>query len=316
MNIDPRHLTLVLAVTRHGSFNRAAEALGISQPALSKSIALLERRIGAKVFERGPHGSTLTPVGQVVALRGENLEHLLRRMSNEVVKATRQEAGSLVIGATPSTMLGLVPDAVIQLIERFPSIKVTVIEGLDDRLSPRLSNGEIDLLVGPIFGLERSDSVIAETPIAEDQFFVTLPRGHPKAKALSLSVADLLDERWLLPNPGSTFYRSIESVFITAGVPWPQNSISSNSIYIHAKMVASAGFVGIATSAQLIDRDYSIALVPLSGMQPRVLGVRKIANYAHSDMVKAFEDCLFQTASQLGLAPSAATPMLYPSVMS
>ena len=54
MNIDPRHLTLVLAVTRHGSFNRAAEALGISQPALSKSIALLERRISAKVFERGP----------------------------------------------------------------------------------------------------------------------------------------------------------------------------------------------------------------------------------------------------------------------
>ena len=305
MNIDPRHLTLVLAVTRHGSFNRAAEALGISQPALSKSIALLERRIGAKVFERGPHGSTLTPVGQVVTLRGENLEHLLRRMKEDVVKASRQEAGSLMIGATPSTMLGLVPDAVIRLVEHFPSLKVTVTEGLDDYLCPRLNKGEIDVLVGPILGLKRSDSSITETPVAEDQFFVTLPRGHPKAKAPSLSVADLCDERWLLPSPGSTFYRAIESVFITAGIPWPQNSVSTNSIFIHARMVASAGFVGISTSAQLIDRDHSIALVPLSGMQPRVLGVRKIANYAHSPMVTAFEDCLNLAAIELGLGPSA-----------
>jgi hypothetical protein len=95
-------------------------------------------------------------------------------------------------------------------------------------------------------------------------------------------------------------------VFITAGVPWPQNSIGTNSIFIHARMVASAGFVGISTSAQLIDRDHSIALVPLSGMQPRVLGMRKIANYAHSAMVKAFEDCLILTASELGLGPSEA----------
>lgn len=310
MNIDPRHLTLVLAVTRHGSFNRAAEALGISQPALSKSIALLERRVGAKVFERGPHGSTLTPVGQVVALRGANLEHLLERMSDEVVKANRQEAGSLVIGATPSTMLGLVPNAVIRLVERFPSIKLTVIEGLDDQLSPRLNNGEIDLLVGPIRGLQRSNEGSSETPVAEDRFFVTLPRGHPKAKASSLSVTDLRDERWLLPNPGSTFYRAVESVFITAGVAWPQNSISMDSIYVRARMVASAGFVGISTSAELIDRDESIALVPLSGMQPRVLGVRKIANYAHSALVKAFEDCLVQTASELGLDLSEARPKL------
>ncbi len=304
LNIDPRHLTLVLAVTRHGSFNRAADALGISQPALSKSIALLERRIGAKVFERGPHGSTLTAVGQVVALRGENLEHLLERMNDEIVKANRQEAGTLVIGATPSTMLGLVPDAVIRLVERFPSLKITVIEGLDDELSPRLNNGEIDVLVGPILGLEHSEATTTERPVAEDRFFVTLPRGHPKAKASSLSVTDLSDEHWLLPNSGSTFYRAIEAVFITAGVPWPQNSISSNSIFIHARMVATGGFVGISTSAQLIDRDHSIALVPLSGIQPRTLGVRKIANHAHSAMARAFEDCLILTARDLGLSLS------------
>lgn len=304
-NIDPRHLTLVLAVTRHGSFNRAADALGMSQPALSKSIALLERRIGAKVFERGPHGSILTPVGQVVALRGENLEHLLGRMHDDIDKASRQEAGSLVIGATPSTMPGLVPDAVIRLTRRFPSAKVTVVEGLDDHLAPLLDTGEIDVLVGPVNTLPQCEGPSTSLPVAEDHFFVTLPRGHPKAKASSLSVADLSGERWLLPNPGSSFHRAIEALFITAGIPWPRQALCTNSIAIHARMVASGGFVGIATSAQMIDRDHAIALVPLSGIQPRMLGLRKIARHAHSAMVKIFEECLILTAAELGLGLAA-----------
>ena len=62
MRIDPRHLRIVLAIAQHGTFNRAAASLNMSQPALSKSISLLERALGVKLFDRGKQGTSLTEI--------------------------------------------------------------------------------------------------------------------------------------------------------------------------------------------------------------------------------------------------------------
>ena len=63
LNIDPRYLANLLSVAKHGSFNRAAAAQGISQPALSNSIAQLERRLGVQVLDRTRSGSQLNEFG-------------------------------------------------------------------------------------------------------------------------------------------------------------------------------------------------------------------------------------------------------------
>src|SRR5262249_44071374 len=146
-------LTAVLTIVRHGTFHRAADALGVSQPALSKTISLLERRIGYKVFERGARGVKLTEIGQIVVRRAEQLDLLLARMREELSLFSQHREGPLVVGTTPSMMLGLVPEALARLGVSHPNLVVRLVEALDDQLTPALERGEIDLLVGPVLGL-------------------------------------------------------------------------------------------------------------------------------------------------------------------
>ena len=76
-NIDARLVAYLLAVAEHGSFIAAADALGISQPALSNSIALLERRLGVRVLERSHKGSTLNDYGEILVRRAASIRSLL-----------------------------------------------------------------------------------------------------------------------------------------------------------------------------------------------------------------------------------------------
>jgi DNA-binding transcriptional LysR family regulator len=73
MRIDPRRLLDLLAVARHGSFSGAAEALGVSQPGLSQSIALLEHGLGVRVLERSRHGARLTEPGEALVFHARAL---------------------------------------------------------------------------------------------------------------------------------------------------------------------------------------------------------------------------------------------------
>jgi DNA-binding transcriptional LysR family regulator len=114
---------------------------------------LLERAIGAKVFERGARGSTLTPVGEIVARNARNVDCLLSRVHKEIQSHSVSVSGPITVGATPSMMLGLVPAALTRLSVEFPRMAVTLIEGLDGQLIPALERGEIDFLVGPLDGL-------------------------------------------------------------------------------------------------------------------------------------------------------------------
>ena len=77
MAIDPRQLANLLAVAKHGSFNRAAAALGLSQPALSNSIRQLERRLGVSVLDRTSSGSTLNEFGNILIRQAQTVEALL-----------------------------------------------------------------------------------------------------------------------------------------------------------------------------------------------------------------------------------------------
>lgn len=303
MKLDPRHLRTVLAVVEHGSFNRAAEAMGVSQPAFSKSISLLERSIGAKVFERGARGSTLTAVGHVVARRAENLNQLLLRLDEEIEEAQQHREGPLIIGATPSLMLGLVPEALARLIEARPDISARIVEGLDDRMTSALSRGEIDLLVGPVKGLFPPLPEFVETEIAEDPYYVTLAPSHPLASVPALHLSDLKDERWILPNSGSTFYRGVEALFLAAGIPWPRNPLITNSLQMHARLIARAGYIGIATRAQLLTDDAMITAVPLADVPPRSIGVRRRALSFETPLSGEFLDHLRAASRDLGLNP-------------
>ena len=249
MTLDPRHLANLLAIATHGSFNRAAAALNISQPALSKSIALLEHRLGAAVFDRTARGSTLTPAGEILLRRARSLEMLIGDAEAEVHLQAGGVDGPLRLGASPSVMLDLVP-AAIESVTAGRACSISVIEGLDDQMMPALLRGEIDLLIGPVGGLFPAPEGVVETTLCEDPFLLAVGPDHRLAGRSEVSLAELEDEAWVLPMRGSLFHRHVEGLFMAAGISWPRDAVHTNSLALSERLVLEGGRIMLMTWLQ------------------------------------------------------------------
>ena len=105
MDIDPRHLRILLAIAEQGSFTRAAVAQRISQPAMSSAIALLEKQLGVRVLERGRHGARLNEFGQLLIRHARGLHALLDQAKAEIDRKRLGYEGPLKIGGTPVTLI-------------------------------------------------------------------------------------------------------------------------------------------------------------------------------------------------------------------
>lgn len=230
MDYEPRHLRALLAVVKHGSFNRAATALGLTQPAISKSIAVLERATGASLFVRGIRGASLTKAGEVVERIALSTLALSQNAKDEVAALTRGSEGRLRIGATPSAMLGLVPVACANLAKASGPIELTIREGLDGDLLPALERGEIDLLIGPVGDTHHSNSHIAEAVLLQEQVSIGVRPGHELEACARLRLADVIDQSWILPSRGSRFHSLIEAAFLAAALTWPRDVVTTNSL--------------------------------------------------------------------------------------
>lgn len=227
MRLDPRRLLALLAVARHGSFSSAAEALNVSQPGLSQSIALLERGLGVRVLERDRHGARLTEAGRALAFHARALDALLQRAKDETQLRAEGIEGPLAVGLTPITATSLLPRALAMLLRETPQVSVSLVEGLDDELVAMLRARELDLIVSRL--QPGAAGVVGEPLLTADWALVTRP-SHPLAARKAIALGDITGVQWVVPAGGSAFRRQMEIVFSAAGVPWPIAGISTNSI--------------------------------------------------------------------------------------
>ena len=188
MRIDPRRLLDLLAVARHGTISSAAEALNVSQPGLSQSIAQLEHGLKAKVLERDRHGARLTEVGRALVLQAKALEALLACAKEETRLRSQGIEGPLAVGLTPISAVSLVPKALKLLFAETPKVAVSLVEGLDDELLAMLRARELDLVVSRlppgVEGLE------AEPLTLSDWALITHPK-HALARRASVTLDEV-----------------------------------------------------------------------------------------------------------------------------
>ncbi len=242
MRIDPRRLLDLLAVARHGSFSAAAEALNVSQPGLSQSIAQLEHGLGGvRLMERDRHGARLTPLGETLAFQARALEAVLARSKEEARLHTAGLAGSLRVGITPVTGASLAPQAVAALLRQAPGLDVSLVEGLDDELLAQLRARELDLVVSRVPAGLPAD--VAHEVLGDAEWVLIAHPDHPLAQRRSVRMADLAGQRWALPAGGSAFRRQMEIVFEAAGLAWPEGGVSSNSVPAIKAMVMAGDCV-------------------------------------------------------------------------
>jgi LysR family transcriptional regulator, regulator for genes of the gallate degradation pathway len=273
MKIDPRHLINLLAVANHGSFNRAAAARGLSQPALSNSIAQLERRLGFPVLTRSRRGSEVNEDGRLLLQGARTIEALLTQTAEQVRLKRLGVAGPLRIGATPSMTLKFMPDLMVRLLQDDAAVQIAVTEGLDDHLLPALQSGALDLVLSPALGSALPHDLVEEA-LFDDSFGIGVGPKHPLAKRRSLTLAELSDYPWVLPGPGSAYRRHVDALFLTAGVSWPQNSIVSNSLPLVESIVTRTNRVTVVTRLQATMHNFwRVRAIPLRSGGRRTLSI-------------------------------------------
>ncbi len=201
--LEPRRLEILREVAARGSISRAAQALHLTQPAVSRQVAALERETGATLLERRARGVSLTDAGRLLVGHAESIAGHLRTAQNDLDALLELRAGRVRVGTFPSAGATILLDAVTTFHRRHPDVELAVSEVLKEPALARLRAGELELAL--VFDADPAEGLRAGVEwirLMTEEMHVGLPRGHALAGRDELELADLRDEPWLQGTQG------------------------------------------------------------------------------------------------------------------
>jgi len=242
MTIELRDIEYFVAVAERGNVGRAAESLGLSQPALSKSLRRLESSLRTKLVKKVPKGIELTAVGTAFLAHVGRLKLSLDDVSREVSDLTEGRAGHLRVGANHFAVDYLLPEAGRRLMESAPKLTWAVTLAQNDALLPALREGVYDLIIAGLPEYPQRDLV--QQHLLDNEFVVVVSARHPLARKKNLSMANLTEHRWALSGPDTLAPQHVERAFANYGLPPPVPVMCTNAPNLLLHLVAHCGLVG------------------------------------------------------------------------
>lgn len=256
-----RHLRLIGELQRGGSLRAAAQALNLTQPALSKALGELEGAFGFALFTRTARGLTPTAQGAVV-LRGADM--LLAELAHLRAEAAAGDnpAALVRLGSPPFVAQGYLPAVLARLVQRDLPVRVQLLEERVPLLLEALAAGQLDALVTsyPAQMPQLGGVQLHFEKLFDAEFFVIAPPAHPLTRARHVSWQRLATEPWVMPAPTSMLRRLIEQGFLEAGLVPPVPVVESTSPVTNVQLVA-AGLGLSAAPAATVRHELAIGRV-------------------------------------------------------
>ena len=195
--LDVKRLSVLREVSRQGSFSRAAEVLGYTQPAVSRQVALLERETGAALVDRLPGGIRMTDAGELLVRHAEAVLGRLEDAESELGELLGMQSGRLRMSTLTSAAATIMPLAIADFRKRLPGVELSVSMVDPAGVLPLLRTGELDLALCNDRELgDQGDVEIIH--LFDEPMLIALPRDHPLAGRERLELTDLTGERWML----------------------------------------------------------------------------------------------------------------------
>jgi DNA-binding transcriptional LysR family regulator len=230
-NLRPRHLQLLTALDDVRHVGRVAATLNVSQPAISKSLAEMEKGIGVKLFERTARGLHPTIYGESLIRHARSVLAELTLARDELRGLMSGAAGSVSVGTLSAAALTLLPQSLALLKKRSPGTTVLVREGSIESLLPDLWSGKLDMIVGRLPN-DQSMHGLGEKILSEDAVTLVAGVGHPLTRRKRVRWSDLIAYPWVLPPVDTLLREPLERAFEQHGVPMPANRIETLSVQI------------------------------------------------------------------------------------
>lgn len=217
MKLDSRHLEILAAIVDGGGLTEGASALGKSQPSVSRSLTMLEQRLGVKLFE--PNRRPLQPTEFCLLLAAEGRRILeAGQMAGQLVDRFRAgQVGAVRIAGTPVFMDGVVSPWIAAFQSRHPDIRIDHSYGYVPEVIEGLTKGTIDLGILPIRADEIPDHLVFKE-ILKGRNVIACRIGHPLKDKGSVKVADIAEYRWIAPPANSPLYHDLRAVLAGIGV--------------------------------------------------------------------------------------------------
>jgi LysR family hydrogen peroxide-inducible transcriptional activator len=266
--MDLRQLTVLVAIAEHGSFSAAADALATVQSNVSTHIKKLETELDCVLVDRAT--GELTEVGVLAVERARRVIDELDALSSDVTALSREVVGTVQLGIIGTAALWIVPQLLELLPTMHPHLHLSFREATTLGLDAELARGEIELAV---LALVPAGSEIHTEALFEEDLGLFLPRSHPLADRPSLTVADLATLALLLPLVGTNFRASLDDVAAAADVTLEPRAEVDSLRLARSLMFEGCGFAILPESALPTRRKKTWVVVPIEGLQPRVIGV-------------------------------------------
>jgi DNA-binding transcriptional LysR family regulator len=246
--MELRQLRHFIKVVELGNFHRAADALHVTQQALSASISRLEESVGVTLFERGPNGIALTTFGEKLLERARLICAESGRVQQELRELQDAETGVVRVGAGAFFLERLLPAALCDYGRTHPRVQVTVVEGISHELFNLLLAGEIDFSMStPVAGLAPPPEIAHEVLFTMGAA-VVMRAGHPLATG-ALSLEALSRHPWIVSAKYDGQLQKLKDVFAKGGVEPPARILRTDAIPVIRYLVTQDDYLMVSARA-------------------------------------------------------------------
>ena len=226
------HIEGFIEIARLGNMRRAADALSISQPALTARLQGLEAELAAALFRRTHSGMVLTPAGRAFLPHADRALEAIRSGSSIVRALEHGVIGELALAVAPAVSAYVLPELLVRFTERHPDVRLLVRTGHSEEIVDLVARGEVEL------GIVRQlrDARVRSRPLYEDELVLVARPDHPFAEVGRVDVAEISRAQLILFDRTSSYYDLTNALFRVAGVA-PRGVTEVDNIEAAKRMV-------------------------------------------------------------------------------
>ncbi|VVO59947.1 MULTISPECIES: LysR family transcriptional regulator [Pseudomonas] len=259
-----RQLRLMLALEEFGSLRRAADHIGMTQPAATKMLHEAEDLLGVELFERLPRGMRSTPFGETVIYYARMVFAELSGMREELVALQSGNLGRVAVGAIPALASGLLTRTIATLKQSHPRLSMSIQVDTSDVLVQALLQDQLDIVLGRIPPGARAEELLFDS-LGEEELCVIAGAQNPLAQEKNLGWAELQNMTWVLQQQPSPMRAIINQVFHNARVDIPSSIVETTSIMTLLSLIQQTDMLGVTPVSVVEDypgRDL-LAVLPI-----------------------------------------------------